>query len=80
MSNATLDRLLALLVAALVAGGLISLRAGVPPTAPLFAAHGLLAGALLAAVALKLARSVPRAIRGRRWSRLALASVLTLVA
>ncbi|MFN2483583.1 MAG: molybdopterin-dependent oxidoreductase [Candidatus Limnocylindria bacterium] len=80
MSNTTLDRLLAALVLALVATGLISLRAGVPHTAPLFAAHALLSGALLGAVAVKLRRSVPRAMRGRRWARLALASLLTLLA
>ncbi|HEX9609680.1 MAG TPA: molybdopterin-dependent oxidoreductase [Candidatus Limnocylindria bacterium] len=76
MSTATLDRLLAILVAAQLATGLISLRAGSPPTAALFVAHGLLGGALLVAVALKLWRSVPGAVAARRWGRLALGSLL----
>jgi DMSO/TMAO reductase YedYZ molybdopterin-dependent catalytic subunit len=80
MSAAALDRLLAILLAAQLATGLLSLRAGSPPTAPLFVVHGLLAGALLAAVALKLYRSVPSAIAARRWPALALASVLALAA
>ncbi len=76
MSTATLDRLLAILIAAQLATGLLSLRAGSPPTAPLFVAHGLLGGALLVAVALKLWRSVPGAVSARRWGRLALGSLL----
>ncbi|MCA1587758.1 MAG: molybdopterin-dependent oxidoreductase [Chloroflexi bacterium] len=76
MSTATLDRLLAILIASQLATGLISLRAGSPPTAALFVAHGLLGGALLVAVALKLWRSVPGAVAARRWSRLALGSLL----
>jgi DMSO/TMAO reductase YedYZ molybdopterin-dependent catalytic subunit len=76
MSAAALDRLLALLVAAQLATGLLSLRAGSPPTAPLFVAHGLLGGALLVAVAWKLRRSLGPAIRGRRWGRLALGTLL----
>ena len=76
MSSAALDRLLAILVAAQLATGLLSLRAGSPPTAPLFVMHGLLGGALLAAVALKLRRSLPGAIRSGRWGRLALGSLL----
>lgn len=79
MSSTTLDRLLAGLVVAQLATGLISLRAGSPPTAPLFVLHGLLGGALLAAVGLKLWRSVPGAVAARRWGRLGLASVLALV-
>ena len=78
MSAAALDRLLAILLAAQLATGLLSLRAGSPPTAPLFVVHGVLAGALLAAVALKLYRSVPSAIAARRWPALALAAVLAL--
>ena len=76
VSTATLDRLLAALIAAQLATGLLSLRAGAPPTAPLFFAHGLLGGALLVAVALKLWRSVPGAVSARRWGRLALGSLL----
>jgi DMSO/TMAO reductase YedYZ molybdopterin-dependent catalytic subunit len=78
MSAAALDRLLAVLVAALLVTGLLSLRAGSPPTAPLFVLHGLLAGILLAAVVLKLARSVPRAAAARRWGALGLALLLAL--
>jgi DMSO/TMAO reductase YedYZ molybdopterin-dependent catalytic subunit len=76
MSAAALDRLLAILVAAQLATGLLSLRAGSPPTAPLFVLHGLLGGALLVAVAWKLKRSVPSALRGRRWGRLVLGAAL----
>src|SRR4029450_5756589 len=78
MSAAALDRLLAFLVVALLVTGLLSLRAGSPPTAPLFVVHGVLAGSLLAAVAWKLWRSVPRAVAGRRWAALALAMLLAL--
>jgi hypothetical protein len=60
--------------------GLLSLRAGSPPTAPLFWTHGLLGGALLAAVALKLRRSLPGALAHRRWGRLTIASLLTAIA
>jgi DMSO/TMAO reductase YedYZ molybdopterin-dependent catalytic subunit len=76
MSAAALDRLLAILVAAQLATGLLSLRAGSPLTAPLFVVHGVLGGALLVAVAWKLRRSVPPALRSRRWSRLALGAAL----
>lgn len=76
MSAAALDRLLALLVAAQLGTGLLSLRAGSPPTAPLFVLHGLLGGALLVSVAWKLRRSVGPALRARRWSRLALGAAL----
>jgi DMSO/TMAO reductase YedYZ molybdopterin-dependent catalytic subunit len=88
MSSAALDRLLALLVVAMAATGLLSLRAGAPADAWLFATHGLVAGALALAVALKLRRSVPRAMavrpagrpRGRRMARLALGLTVALVA
>lgn len=80
VSGAALDRLLALLLAAQVTTGLISLRAGIPATAPLFWAHGLIGGALLVAVALKLRRSIGPAIRHRRWWRIALGSLLGLMA
>jgi hypothetical protein len=80
VSGAALDRLLALLLAAQITTGLISLRAGIPATAPLFWAHGLIGGALLVAVALKLRRSIGPAIRHRRWWRIALGSLLALMA
>lgn len=76
MTTATLDRLLAALVAAQLVTGLLSLRAGSPPTAALFVAHGVIGGALLVAVALKLRRSVPGAIAAGRWGRLALGTLL----
>lgn len=79
MSSAALDRLLAGLIAAQVMSGLISLRAGVPATAPVFWLHGLVGGALLVAAAEKLRRSLGPAIRRRRWRRLALGALLTLL-
>jgi hypothetical protein len=78
MSPASLDRLLALLVAALAATGIASLLAGSPGLAWLFLAHDVLAGALAVTVALKLAHSVPRAARGHRWGRLVVALVLSV--
>jgi len=78
MSTAALDRLLAILVAAQLGTGLLSLRAGTPSTAPLFVVHGLLGGALLAAVLVKVRRSVPRAWAARRWLALAVALLLGL--
>jgi hypothetical protein len=78
MSAAALDRLLAALVAAQLVTGLLSLRAGSPPTAPLFVAHGILGGALLVAVVWKLRRSVGPAVRARRWGRLALGALLAV--
>jgi DMSO/TMAO reductase YedYZ molybdopterin-dependent catalytic subunit len=80
MSGATLDRLLALLVVAQVATGLLTLRSGVPTTAPLFWLHGLLAGVLLVAVVLKLRRSIGPAVGHGRWRRLALGLALALLA
>jgi len=79
MSSAALDRLLAILLVAQLATGLLTLRSGVPATAPLFWLHGLIGGALLVAVLEKLRRSIGPAIRGRRWRRLALGFVLTLL-
>jgi len=79
MSSAALDRLLAVLLVAQLASGLLTLRAGVPATAPLFWLHGLLGGALLIAAAEKLRRSVGPAVRHRRWRRLALGASLTLL-
>lgn len=79
ISSATLDRLLAVLLVIQVASGLLTLRAGVPATAPLFWLHGLVGGALLVAATEKLRRSVGPAIRRRRWGRLALGALLTLL-
>jgi hypothetical protein len=79
MSSAALDRLLAILLVAQLASGLLTLRSGVPATAPLFWFHGLIGGALLIAAAEKLRRSVGPAVRGRRWGRLALGALLTLL-
>lgn len=79
MSTAALDRLLAALLVVQVASGLLTLRAGIPATAPLFWLHGLVGGALLVAAGEKLRRSVGPAIRRRRWGRLALGAVLTLL-
>ena len=79
MSSAALDRLLAFLLVALLASGLLTLRAGVPWTAPLFWFHGVAGGALLVAATVKVRRSVGPAIRRGRWGRLALAALLTLL-
>ena len=79
MSSAALDRLLGFLLAVQLASGLLTLRAGVPATAPLFWLHGLIGGALVVAAGEKLRRSIGPAIRRRRWRRLALGSVLTLL-
>jgi len=78
MSTATLDRLLAVLIGAQLLTGLLSLRAGSPPTAPLFVAHGLLGGALALAVILKVRRSLPPAVAARRWGPIALSMALLL--
>jgi hypothetical protein len=80
MSGATLDRLLAALIGAQLLTGLLSLRAGSPPTAPLFVVHGVLGGALAAAIGLKVRRSLPRAIAARRWGAAALSMALLGVA
>lgn len=79
MSTAALDRLLAVLVVAQLGTGLISLRAGTPITAPLFVVHGMLGGALLAAVLVKVRRSVPAAWAARRWLALGVAILLGLL-
>ena len=76
MSSAALDRLLAVLLVAQLASGLVSLRAGVPATAPLFWFHGLVGGMLLVAAMEKLRRSIGPALRRRRWGRLALGALL----
>jgi DMSO/TMAO reductase YedYZ molybdopterin-dependent catalytic subunit len=80
MSAAALDRALAVLVVALAATGLVSLRAGNPDDGWLFLLHGLLAGALALAITRKLGHSVPRAVAGRRVGRLALGLLVSLVA
>ena len=79
MSNAALDRLLAALLVVQLASGLLTLRAGVPATAPLFWLHGLIGGALLVAAGEKLRRSIGPALRRRRWRRLALGALLTML-
>ncbi len=79
MSSAALDRLLAILLVAQLASGLLTLRSGVPATAPLFWFHGLVGGALLIAAVIKLRRSVGPAVRRRRWGRLALGALLALL-
>ena len=78
MSSASVDRLLALLIAGLVATGLVSLWQGAPAGGWVFLGHAWLAGMLALAVAVKLRASVPRAIRARRWGALALSTALTL--
>ena len=79
MSGAALDRLLAILLVLELASGLLTLRAGVAATAPLFWLHGLLGGALLVAAGEKLRRSIGPAVRRRRWGRLVLGGLLTLL-
>ena len=79
MSSAALDRLLAALLAAQLVSGLLTLRAGMPSSAPLFWIHGLLGGALLVAAAEKLRRSIGPAVRAGRWGRLALGAGLSLL-
>jgi hypothetical protein len=76
MSTAALDRLLAVLLVAQLATGLLTLRSGVPATAPLFWLHGLLGGALLVAAIEKLRRSVGPAVRRRRWRPLVVGGLL----
>ena len=78
MSSASLDRFLAVLVVLLATTGLVSLRTGDPGGAWLFVAHGVLAGLLAIALVLKVRRSVPRAISGRRWWRLGLGLAITI--
>jgi DMSO/TMAO reductase YedYZ molybdopterin-dependent catalytic subunit len=80
MSTAALDRLLAGLLVAQLASGLLSLRSGTPPTAPVFWLHGVVGGALLVASVEKVRRSLGPAIRAGRWRRLAIGLLLTLLA
>ena len=79
MSSAALDRFLAILLVVQLASGLLTLRSGVPTTAPLFWLHGLIGGTLLVAAAEKLRRSIGPAVRARRWGRLALGGLLALL-
>ena len=79
MSSAALDRLLAILLVVQLASGLLTLRSGVPATAPLFWLHGIVGGALLVAAVEKVRRSIGPAVRSRRWRRLALGGLLTLL-
>ena len=79
ISDVGLDRILALLVVAITGTGLLTLRAGAPGAAWVFVLHGLLGGALLLAVVLKLRRSVPRAVAAGRWRRLVAALAVGLV-
>ena len=78
MTSASLDRLLAVLVVLMAATGLLTLRAGRPDDASLFVAHGIGAGVLTVAVALKIRRSVPRAVGGRHWWRLGLGLAISV--
>src|SRR5262245_62418646 len=80
MSAATVDRLLAVLVVAMATTGFLALRAGSPDEAWLFLVHDLLAGALALTVAIKLRQSVPRAVGGRRFVRLAFGLVVSVLA
>ena len=79
MSGAALDRLLAILLVAQLATGLLTLRSGQPATAPLFVLHGLLGGGLLVASVEKVRRSVGPAVRARRWRGLLLGGLLALL-
>ena len=79
MSSAALDRLLAILLVTQLVSGLLTLRSGVPATAPLFWFHGLVGGALLVAAIEKVRRSIGPAVRARRWRRLALGALLSLL-
>jgi hypothetical protein len=80
MTTAAIDRLLAVLVVGMAGTGLLTLRAGSAASAWVYVAHGILAGMLLAAVALKVRRSVQRAVRAGRRARLLVGLSVTLVA
>lgn len=83
MSEAAVDRLLALLVGAILLTGVLTWRAGSADTHWLYVLHGVLSGVLLAATAIKLRKSLPRAVAARRWRELAIAvplAVATLAA
>jgi hypothetical protein len=78
MSEAAVDRLLAVLIVALLATGVLTWRAGSEDTYWLYLLHGILAGVLLAASVLKLRRSLPRALAKRRWRQLLVSAPLAL--
>lgn len=78
MGHAALDRLLAVLVLAMAATGLGSLRAGSADTAWVFTLHAILGGALLVASIAKIRRSGVRAARAGRWRRLALGGAISI--
>jgi DMSO/TMAO reductase YedYZ molybdopterin-dependent catalytic subunit len=80
MSTVALDRLLAVLVLLIVATGGLTLRSGAPSAAWTYVIHGLLGGALLVAVVLKVARSSPGAAVKHRWARLAMGISVAVVA
>ena len=80
MSTASLDRLLAILLAGAIGTGFVTLHAGGPADAWVFTLHDLFAGTLLVAVLVKLRRSVPRAVFARRWRRLLAAAPLIAAA
>lgn len=80
ITTATLDRLLAVLVGGVVVTGFSTLSAGAPSSAWLYVLHGMIAGALAAAIVLKLRAAVPRAVERNRWRRLAFASIVTFAA
>src|SRR3954454_12775191 len=79
MTEAALDRLLAILVAAVLATGILTWRAGSADTQWLYALHDVLSGVLLVATLIKLRRSLPKAIRARRWPELLVAVPLSVV-
>ena len=72
MSSSALDRLLGLLLVALGATGLLVLRVGAASGGWVFTAHDVVALGLAAAVVVKLAWSVPTAVRRRAFGRLGL--------
>jgi len=73
MSQAALDRLLAVLIVAILVSGVLTWRAGSADTWWLYSLHGLLAGVLLVASAVKLRRSLPGALAHGRWRQLLIA-------
>jgi hypothetical protein len=79
MTSAALDRLLAVLVVAMAATGLLTLRTGTPDAGWLFTLHGVLAGSLLVTVLLKVRRSAPKAAGMRRWGSLVLGLLVALL-
>jgi DMSO/TMAO reductase YedYZ molybdopterin-dependent catalytic subunit len=71
--------MLAVLVLAMAGTGLMALRAGALESSWVFTMHGLLAGALLAAVAWKLRRSIRPAFAAGRWRSLAVALLVAVL-